>query len=74
MVLNIKISFHSYANKTNFHLKSFARSLVLIMRFTAARKWPIDGLHVTSWQPCRCTGEIRFLSCGNKLPFLCKLC
>ena len=32
---------HSYANKTNFHVKSLARSLAFIMRFTATRKWPI---------------------------------
>ena len=29
-----KISFHSYANKTDFHRKSFALSLAFIMRFT----------------------------------------
>ena len=37
----MKISFHSYANKTNFHMKSFALSLAFIVRFTATRKWPI---------------------------------
>ena len=31
----MKINFHSYANKTNFHMKSFAFSLALIMRFKA---------------------------------------
>ena len=34
----MKISFHSHANKTKFHLKSFVTSLVFIMRFTATRK------------------------------------
>ena len=38
----MKISFHSYANKTNFHMKSFALSLALIRRFTATWKWPIE--------------------------------
>ena len=37
----MKISFHSYGNKTDFHMKSFARSLAFIMRFKAARKWPV---------------------------------
>ena len=37
----MKISFHSCANKTNFHMKRFALSLGFIMRFTATRKWPI---------------------------------
>ena len=37
----MSISFHSYANKTNFHMKSFAPSVAFIVRFTATRKWPI---------------------------------
>ena len=37
----MKISFHSYANKTNFHIKSFALSFAFIVRFTATRKWPV---------------------------------
>ena len=43
-----KIIFHSYANKTNFHMKSFALSLAFIMRLTATRKWPIivDGITI----------------------------
>ena len=40
-VFIMKISFHSYANKTNFRMKSFALSLAFIMRFTATRNWPI---------------------------------
>ena len=43
-VFIIKISFNSYANKTNFHMKSFALSLAFIVRFTATRKWPISQL------------------------------
>ena len=40
-VFVMKIIFHSYANKTNFHTKSFAPSLAFIVRFTATWKWPI---------------------------------
>ena len=40
-VFVMKISFHSYANKTNFLMKRFALSLTFIVRFTATRKWPI---------------------------------
>ena len=40
-VFVMKISFHSYENKTNFHMKSFALSLAFIVRFTATSKWPI---------------------------------
>ena len=35
IVFIMKISFHSYANKTNFHMKA------LPMRFKATQKWPI---------------------------------
>ena len=42
-VFVMKISFHSYANKANFHMKSFALSLAFIVRFTATRKWPIEN-------------------------------
>ena len=42
-VLIMKTSFHSYANKTNFHMKSFALSLTFMMRFTTTRKWPIEA-------------------------------
>ena len=35
------ISFHSIADKTNFHVKGFTLSLTFTMRFTATRKWPI---------------------------------
>ena len=34
-VFAMKISFHSYANKSNFHMKSFALSLAFIVRFTS---------------------------------------
>ena len=40
--LVMKISFHSFANKTYFDTKSFALSLAFIVRFTATRKWPIQ--------------------------------
>ena len=36
-----QISFHSYANKTNFHMKTFALRLAFIVRFTVAQKWSI---------------------------------
>ena len=40
----IKIRFHSNADKTDFHMKSFALSLAFIMRFTATQKWSIPEL------------------------------
>ena len=48
-VFVVKISFHSYANKTNFRMKIFPLSLAFIVRFTATRKWPIEELVV---KPC----------------------
>ena len=41
-VFVMKISFHSYANKINFHMKSFALSVAFIVRFTATRKWQLE--------------------------------
>ena len=40
-VFIMKISFHSYANKTDFHMKTFTLILAFIRRFTATRKWLI---------------------------------
>ena len=42
-VFIMKISYHSYAIKTDFHMKSFALGLAFIMRFTAIGKWPIPS-------------------------------
>ena len=43
--------FYWYANKTNFHIKSFALSFAFIMRFTATRKWPIGkGAGKKPWE------------------------
>ena len=35
----MKISFYSYANKTNFHIESFALSFASIMRLKSTWKW-----------------------------------
>ena len=37
----MKISFHSYANVTGYHIKSIALSHAFVMRFEATRKWTI---------------------------------
>ena len=37
----VKMSFNYDANKTHFHNKGFALSLVLKVRFFGTRKWPI---------------------------------
>ena len=42
-VVIMKNSFYSYANKTNFNMKSFVLSLAFIMRLAATRKWPIEN-------------------------------
>ena len=38
----MKMSFNYDANKTYFHNKGFALSLVLKVRFFGTRKWPIN--------------------------------
>ena len=42
IVFIIKISFYSYANKTYFHMKSFAVCLTFVMGFKATRKWSFN--------------------------------
>ena len=42
-VVIMKIRFHSYANKSNFHMKSFALSFAFVIRFKATRKWSIEA-------------------------------
>ena len=43
--IDMKMMFNYYANKTHFHNKGFALSLVLKVRFFGTRKWPIK-IHV----------------------------
>ena len=40
--IDTKMSFNFDANKTHFHNKGFALSLVLKVRCFGTRKWPID--------------------------------
>ena len=42
--IDTKIIFSYDANKTHFHNKGFALSLVLKVRFFGTRKWPIVSL------------------------------
>ena len=39
----MEIIFHSHANKTHFHRKGCAFSLIMKMRVFGTRKWPIIG-------------------------------
>ena len=41
--IDMKMIFNYDANKTHFHNKGFALSLVLKVRFFGTRKWPIGG-------------------------------
>ena len=44
----MEISFHSHANKTHFHKKGCAPSLILKVRVFGPRKWPIITLVLTA--------------------------
>ena len=46
--IDVKMIFNYEANKTHFHNKGFALSLVLKVRFFGTRKWPIGTARVTS--------------------------
>ena len=39
--IDMKMIFNCHGNKTHFHNKGFALSLVLKVRFFGTRKWPI---------------------------------
>ena len=41
---DMEIIFHSHANKTHFHKKGCAPSLILKVRVFGTRKWPIDNV------------------------------
>ena len=43
IAFHMKMSFHSHADKTHFHMKSFARGLALKKRHKTIRKWPIGS-------------------------------
>ena len=42
----MEIIFHSHANKTHFHKKGCAPSLILKVRVFGTRKWPIYVLFI----------------------------
>ena len=46
--IDMKMIFNYDANKTHFHNKGFALSLVLKVRVFGTRKWPIGTAKVTS--------------------------
>ena len=43
---DMEIIFHSHANKTHFHKKGCALSLILKVKVFGARKWPISGSYL----------------------------
>ena len=49
-----KISFHSYANKTNIQMKHFALSLAFTTRFKETRKWPNGETAIIIDPPINC--------------------
>ena len=42
MAFHMKMSFHSHADKTHFHMQGFAQGLALKKRHKTIRKWPIQ--------------------------------
>ena len=59
-----EIIFYSHANKTHFHKKGCAPSLISKVRVFGTRKWPIEF-----WQPVCHTGK----ATGSAKVFLCTL-
>ena len=48
---DMEMTFHSHANKTHFHKKSWAPNLVLIQRPGETRKWPIQHFALYALSP-----------------------
>ena len=69
-VFVMKISVHSYANKTNFHMKSFAFGLAFIGRFTATQKWPIT--FAFTQHPGSYAGEKKIYGSCSQLRSFCR--
>ena len=46
LVFDMEIIFHSHANKTHFHKKGCAPSLILKVRVFGTRKWPEINPHL----------------------------
>ena len=45
---DLKMIFHSHANKTHFHKKGSAPGLILKVRAFGTRKWPVE-LDIFAW-------------------------
>ena len=68
--LVVKMSFNYDANKTHFHNKGFALSLVLKLRFFGTRKWPIPQAKMSPIPESRfpfTTRKDRFSGCPRVL-------
>ena len=50
IVIDMKIIFYSHANKTYFHKKGFALSLILKVRVLQTRKWHTDYQNISSFR------------------------
>ena len=66
----MKISFHSHANRTNFHMKSLALSLAFVMRFKSKTEMPYMWFALP---PCWWTKQQKICSLsmhknGSELP------
>ena len=49
---DMEITFHSHTNKTHFHMKGCAPSLILEVRVFGTRKWPIAPIFTSGRHPC----------------------
>ena len=68
---DMEIIFHSHVNKTHFHKKGYASSLILKVRVFGTRKWPIGTIEKinlrAATQPFKNSDEMRVLPLPFKL-------
>ena len=64
---DMKMIFHSHANKTYFHKKGCALSLILKVRVLGIRKWPIDLKRILIHKESKCKESCSQTTLGGEI-------
>ena len=64
---DMKTIFHSHANKTYFHKKGCALSLIFKVRVLGTRKWPIDLKRILIHKESKCKESCSQITLGGEI-------
>ena len=64
---DMKTIFHSHANKTHFHKKGCALSLILKVSVLGTRKWPIDLKRIPIHKESKCKESCSQTTLGGEI-------